>query len=76
MFKIILLAIFFTSLVIAAVPKTNQNHRVIDNEKSIHEKHIHDEKHDTKYDHEAFLGKDEAEIFDELTPEESKRRLG
>ena len=28
------------------------------------------------YDHDAFLGKDEAEEFDVLEPEESKRRLG
>uniref|UniRef100_A0A8C5WIB7 Reticulocalbin 1 n=1 Tax=Leptobrachium leishanense TaxID=445787 RepID=A0A8C5WIB7_9ANUR len=27
-------------------------------------------------DHEAFLGKDEAKTFDQLTPEESKERLG
>ncbi|XP_036399865.1 reticulocalbin-1-like [Megalops cyprinoides] len=29
-----------------------------------------------KYDHEAFLGKEEASTFDQLTPEESKQRLG
>lgn len=32
--------------------------------------------HDPDYDHEAFLGKDEAHEFDQLTPEESQRRLG
>lgn len=32
-------------------------------------------KHDANYDHEAFLGKDEAGEFDELTPEQSKTRL-
>lgn len=31
--------------------------------------------HDAKFDHEAFLGKDEAKEFDELTPEKSKERL-
>ncbi|KHN83833.1 Calumenin-A [Toxocara canis] len=31
--------------------------------------------HDTKYDHEAFLGKDTAAEYDELTPEKSKERL-
>jgi calumenin len=31
--------------------------------------------HEAKYDHEAFLGKDEAKEFDELTPEKSKERL-
>ncbi len=34
------------------------------------------EEHNVKYDHEAFLGKDEAAKYDELTPEQSKDRLG
>lgn len=29
-----------------------------------------------QYDHEAFLGKEEARTFDQLTPEESQDRLG
>ena len=29
-----------------------------------------------QFDHEAFLGKEEATTFDQLTPEESKDRLG
>ncbi|KYO21960.1 reticulocalbin-1 [Alligator mississippiensis] len=29
-----------------------------------------------QYDHEAFLGKEEARTFDQLTPEESKEKLG
>lgn len=33
------------------------------------------EEHNTEYDHEAFLG-EEKKKFDELTPEESKERLG
>ena len=32
--------------------------------------------HNPDYDHEAFLGEEEAREFDQLTPEESKRRLG
>ena len=31
---------------------------------------------DYEYDHDAFLGDEEAEYFDTLDPEESKRRLG
>lgn len=34
-----------------------------------------DEEHNPEYDHEAFLGKDEAKTFDEFTPEESKEKL-
>jgi len=32
--------------------------------------------HNPEYDHEAFLGKDEAKAFDDLSPEESKLKLG
>ena len=32
--------------------------------------------HNEEYDHEAFLGKEEAKSFDQLPPEEAKRRLG
>lgn len=39
-------------------------------------KHYDGEEHNAQYDHEAFLGKDEAKTFDQLTPEESQRRLG
>ena len=37
--------------------------------------HYKDGKHNEEYDHEAFLGK-EKKSFDQLTPEESKERLG
>ncbi|XP_056132268.1 calumenin-A [Lampris incognitus] len=36
----------------------------------------HDDAKGYEYDHEAFLGREEAKSFDELTPEESKHRLG
>ncbi|XP_029441051.1 reticulocalbin-3 [Rhinatrema bivittatum] len=38
--------------------------------------HHHDDSQGYQYDHEAFLGKEEAKTFDQLTPEESKERLG
>ncbi|XP_033733408.1 calumenin-like [Pecten maximus] len=38
--------------------------------------HEIDGKHNEHYDHEVFLGKDNAEEFEHLTEEESKRRLG
>ncbi len=40
------------------------------------EKHFDDEDHNPEYDHEAFLGRDEARSYEDLTPEESKERLG
>ncbi|XP_037111189.1 calumenin-B-like [Syngnathus acus] len=36
----------------------------------------HDDAENFDYDHEAFLGQEEAKSFDQLTPEESKERLG
>nr|BAV37859.1 calumenin [Dugesia japonica] len=39
------------------------------------EHHSDAEIHDLNYDHKAFLGKEEAERYSELTPEESKNRL-
>jgi len=50
-------------------------------EKRVHHKpdlsdHAHDDAHGFQYDHEAFLGKEEAKTFDQLSPEESKERLG
>ena len=40
------------------------------------DKHYMGDEHNPKYDHEAFLGPNEAKQFDELTPDESRRRLG
>lgn len=40
------------------------------------EEHYLNDEHNPDYDHEAFLGEDEARTFDQLTPEESKERLG
>ncbi|KAM8940494.1 reticulocalbin-1 isoform 3-T3 [Pelodytes ibericus] len=37
---------------------------------------VPEENQSFQMDHEAFLGKDEAKTFDQLTPEESKERLG
>lgn len=33
------------------------------------------DEHNPEYDHEAFLGEEDAKSFDQLTPEESKTRL-
>lgn len=39
------------------------------------EEHFSNEVRSKEFDHEAFLGKDEAKAFDQLTPEESRERL-
>lgn len=59
-----------------AIPKPEEvlsNSRVID--ELSHAKHFEDETHNKQYDHDAFLGEEEAKTFDELSPEESQRRL-
>jgi hypothetical protein len=39
------------------------------------EPHSEDGRHNAEYDHEAFLGRDEAKEFDGLTAGESKAKL-
>lgn len=69
----IIISLILTSVL--AVPKPEEKKdRTIDRELS-NQEHYQDEQHNTQYDHEAFLGED-AKTFDQLPPEESRRRLG
>lgn len=70
-FQLILLALSFLSIVGSAVPKPDEK-RVLDHDFT---QHMGDE-HSKQYDHEQFLGEDQAKSFDQLAPEESRRRLG
>ncbi|KAJ8272317.1 hypothetical protein COCON_G00111760 [Conger conger] len=47
-----------------------------DNEPELSPRPVDEEDGSHKYDHEAFLGKEDATTFDQLTPDESKERLG
>ncbi|XP_067132074.1 calumenin-A-like [Centruroides vittatus] len=59
---------------IVAIPKPEEGKKTRD--PLSNEKHYGDnDEHNTVYDHEAFLGEDEAKSFDNLSPEESKERL-
>lgn len=40
------------------------------------EKHFEGDEHNAEYDHDAFVGREEAKTFDDLTAEESQKRLG
>ncbi|XP_076762930.1 calumenin B scf [Xylocopa sonorina] len=63
------------SVLATAIPKPgNEDNRVINKEPNKEEHYINSQ-HNPAYDHEAFLG-EEAKTFDQLTPEESTRRLG
>ncbi|KAI1309484.1 Calumenin [Halotydeus destructor] len=55
-----------------AIPKDNK--RTIDRIVS-DEKHFDGSEHNAAYDHEAFLGPDDAKAFDQLSPEQSKAKL-
>ncbi|VDI68875.1 calumenin-like isoform X2 [Mytilus galloprovincialis] len=61
----------------SAIPKPGED----DHKNRVHDKKLseslHEEEgeHNNDYDHEAFLGREEAKTFDQLTPEESKERL-
>lgn len=39
------------------------------------EKHFEGDDHNSEYDHEAFVGREEAHVYDEMTQEESQKRL-
>jgi Ca2+-binding EF-hand superfamily protein len=71
----ILLLILPTVLHTASVDSNHGKDRVIHGEKMSNKEHDHDAG-DYDYDHEAFLGVDEAREFDQLSPEESRTRLG
>lgn len=58
----------------SAIPKPDETHHNID--VLAHANHLADPAHNTNYDHELFLGEDQAKTFDQLSPEESRRRLG
>ncbi|XP_063608872.1 calumenin-A-like [Penaeus indicus] len=62
--------------VIAAKPADEEKKSRVHTDKLSDEEHYMNDEHNLDYDHEAFLGEDEARTFDQLTPEESKERLG
>ncbi|XP_036978023.1 calumenin-A [Acanthopagrus latus] len=68
-----LLMCFILCVVYGSSKPTDRKSRVNKEEPLSHLKHDDDKNYD--YDHEAFLGQDDAKTFDQLPPEESKRRL-
>jgi len=74
MWKLIVQLLFVTIVLATAIPKDEAQHRVLDKDLSDQE-HFINSHHNPAYDHEAFLG-EEAKTFEQLSPEESTRRLG
>ncbi|KAF4523076.1 hypothetical protein B566_EDAN003088 [Ephemera danica] len=63
--------------VATAIPKPDEKEkkpRTMERDLSDKE-HYQNEEHNPDYDHEAFLGEEEAKTFDQLTPEESRNKL-
>lgn len=67
------LLLLFSSVSSTAIPKPDEHH-IADH--LVHSNHLQNPTHDNKYDHDQFLGEDQAKTFDQLPPEESRRRLG
>ncbi|KAJ8974657.1 hypothetical protein NQ317_018876 [Molorchus minor] len=67
--------VFYISVCILALPKEEGHQDRAFNRELSDKEHFENEHHNPEYDHEAFLG-EEAKTFNELPPEESKRRLG
>lgn len=73
----VLILLGFVFIVSLAIPNPDspKRERVFDRGLSDEKHYSENEQHNTEYDHEAFLGEEEAKTFDQLTPEESKERL-
>ncbi|XP_011296835.1 calumenin [Fopius arisanus] len=76
MLRTVLMSFLVVLAVAHGIPKPEDEvkHRVLDKSLS-DEEHFIKSHHNPEYDHEAFLG-EEAKTFDQLSPEESTRRLG
>ncbi|XP_043479796.1 calumenin-B [Leptopilina heterotoma] len=74
--RLILINILLVIVIADAVPRPDDEtkQRIIDKDLSEQEHFINSE-HNPAYDHDAFLGEEEAKTFDKLSPEESTRRL-
>ncbi|KFM74065.1 Calumenin-A, partial [Stegodyphus mimosarum] len=69
--------LFFFTVDGLVIPKSDgSSKRVHENLLSDEDHYNSEELHNPEYDHEAFLGENEAKKFDDLSPEESKHRLG
>lgn len=65
-----------TSSYCSALPPNKEHKERVHEQKLSEKEHEVDGEHNNDYDHDAFLGEKEAKDFEELSPEESKERLG
>lgn len=69
-----LFVVLTISAAFAGVPNPEDTKRMMNHLSDA--EHYRNEHHNKQFDHDAFLGEDQAKTFDQLPPEESKRRLG
>lgn len=78
--EILIVTAFCFSAFVVGIPrphdKEGPKRRVHEQEPLSDEEHFKGSEHNQEYDHEAFLGDEQKKTFDQLSPEESKRRLG
>lgn len=67
--------IYFSLWAVCVLSKPTEKKDRVHHDPQLSDK-VHDDGQNFDYDHDAFLGADEAKTFDQLTPEESKERLG
>jgi len=70
------LSLLMLAMLISAVVAGPSNRHGGPRDLSEEEHYSDGHEHNTQYDHEAFLGKEEAKNFDQLSKEDAKRRLG
>ncbi|XP_006633281.2 calumenin-A isoform X1 [Lepisosteus oculatus] len=69
------LVLYLAFCVVCAVSKPTDKKERVHHDPKLSDKE-HDDTENFDYDHDAFLGANEAKSFEQLTPEESKERLG
>jgi hypothetical protein len=77
-FTVIVFLVVVTLVAQSVQDKTKKRKKppVPANDGSFSEKeHFHEGKHDAQYDHDAFLGEDQAKEMEKLSPKETKKRL-
>ena len=73
----LILAFLLFAIAVNGGPTKEQNHRKRGPKDLSDEEHYdpNTKEHNPEYDHEAFLGKDEAEEIQKMSPAEQRRRL-
>ncbi|XP_063961066.1 calumenin-like isoform X1 [Lytechinus pictus] len=74
--KSLIVCMYLALLIAVTLAKPAENNRVKEEAKLSDQEHFGGNEHNPDYDHDAFLGHEDAKTFDNLSPEESRNRLG